>query len=775
MPPSLRNIVLFRCAIQHRPIAVDISKVVNPARTPFRRRYNFKKADWRAFQEELDKNIQSIEPLPHNYNQMARLMKQTARRHIPRGCRTQYIAGMDQDAKTIYNEYIRSFSEDPFSEQTIALGEEMMGKLAECRRTKWQHLMESVDMTHNSKKAWRLIHQLSDDPTKTTTQQVRANAVAHQLLLNGKSDGKKQMKSQLIISKEAGETPLTHPFSTSEISTAIKSLKPGKACGEENIMNEMLTHCGRRACEWLQQFFTNCMRLKTIPSTWRRTKIVALLKPGKDPSRPKSYRPIALLSHTMKLYERLHLNRLAPVVEEHLIPQQAGFRPGKSCSGQLLNLTQHIEDGYEEGQLTAAVFIDLSSAYDTVNHRRMIWKLYRITGDAGIAQVIRSLLSNRHFFVQMGEERSRWRLQRNGLPQGSVLAPLMYNIYTNDQPIPEDTNTFIYADDRCITTQQASFERAEEILESALEELSDYYDENFLKANPTKTQCCAFHLRNREASRQLNIKWQGQAIEHSAAPKYLGVTLDRILSYKQHLEGLKGKVEARNNIMRKLTTTKWGANASTLRSTGLALCFSTAEYACSTWGRSAHAKKINMALNNTCRIITGCIKSTSVPKLYKLSGIAPPDIRRDVQASKERATQLTDGRHPLHNHQPTTSRLKSRRSFANTVQPLTNTPDAKRLEIWRDTEADAVEELAAGHHYNRSHWLTLNRHRTAAGACKANKKKWGFTQDDACECGEEQTMSHVLQCPLAPPHDDEDLWDATERGIETARFWAGRL
>ena len=95
---------------------------------------------------------------------------------------------------------------------------------------------------------------------------------------------------------------------------------------------------------------------------------MALLKPGKDPSVAKSFRPISLLCHTYKMFERLILNRIAEHVDAKLIPEQAGFRPGKPCTCQLLNLTEHIEDGYEKRLITGAVFEDLSAAYDTGNH-----------------------------------------------------------------------------------------------------------------------------------------------------------------------------------------------------------------------------------------------------------------------------------------------------------------------------------------------------------------------------------------------------------------------
>ena len=204
-------------------------------------------------------------------------------------------------------------------------------------------------------------------------------------------------------------------------------------------------------------------------------------KPGKDSTTPKNYRPISLLCHTYKLYERLILNRIAPTIEEHLIKEQAGFRPGKSCTSQLLNLTQHIEHGYQLGKITGTAFVDLSAAYDTVNH-----KLYNTTQDSELCRVIQNVLSNRRFYVELNKERSRWREHKNGLPQGSVLTPTLFNIYTNDQTIHYGTRSFIYADDLCITAQYQSFKRLEKTIEEALGNMTTYYKVNSLRADLEK-------------------------------------------------------------------------------------------------------------------------------------------------------------------------------------------------------------------------------------------------------------------------------------------------
>ena len=178
--------------------------------------------------------------------------------------------------------------------------------------------------------------------------------------------------------------------------------------------------------------------------------------------------------------------------------------------------------------------------------------------------------------------------------------------------------------------------------------ISEYLSRWRLKLSTAKTTTTAFHLNNRDTHRQLDVVVNGAPLPNNNNPVYLGVTLDRSLTYKRHLESLQSKVNARNGLLRCLAGSSWGAYTTTLRTGALALVYSAAEYASPVWCRSTHTKKLDVALNDSMRIISGCMRPTETTFLPVLAGITPPDIRREARVAKLTETAKNNPEHLLH-------------------------------------------------------------------------------------------------------------------------------
>jgi hypothetical protein len=185
------------------------------------------------------------------------------------------------------------------------------------------------------------------------------------------------------------------------------------------------------------------------------------------------------------------------------------------------------------------------------------------------------------------------------------------------------------------STIPRNFEQCEASLESNLAILNQFFRLWRLQPNPAKTEMCVFHLGNRDANKKLQIQFDNTEITHVDHPKYLGVILDRSLTFKPHLEKTALKVSARVNIIRKLAGTNWGSSVDTLRKASLALVYSAAEYCAPAWLHSAHVHKVDVQLNNTMRIISGTIKSTELHWLPVLTNIPPPKLRREAALFRE--------------------------------------------------------------------------------------------------------------------------------------------
>ena len=222
----------------------------------------------------------------------------------------------------------------------------------------------------------------------------------------------------------------------------------------------------------------------------------------------------------------------------------------------------------------------------------------------------------------------------------------------------------MYADDVALTVSVPTFEQAETALTMDTSTISNYLRAWRLKLSVNKTVASVFHLRNHKANYKLKIKLDDSSLlKFETNPKYLGVCLDRSLTFKSHINHLKSKVTSKVALIKHLVNVKWGASFNAIRTSALALVYAPAEYCAPAWCRSVHTHKVDVPLNESMRTITGCLRATPLNLLPRLSGIRPPNIRRN-NLGVHLHTKAEKPDHPLHQilHGPTVPiRLKSRK------------------------------------------------------------------------------------------------------------------
>ncbi|UYV65892.1 hypothetical protein LAZ67_3005828, partial [Cordylochernes scorpioides] len=594
-------------------------------------RWNLGKANWEAFTKYIEDNINLIPPTPKNYSRASNLIISCAKKFIPRGHRKIYIPCWSPESERLYQEYNLSGNTET--------AENLIRSLDDSRKHRWHTMLEQMDFSKSSRKSWSLLRKLGGaDPPHKHNQLTNPNKIATCISSKSRIHPNPSEKSRLKkvigtnLSKSSTHPQLSTNIDLNEVEDAIKVTHNNRAPGPDGIMPEFMKHLGQKAIKWMAKLFTNILSTGSIPSVWKQAKVLAILKPGKTSDDPNNYRPISLLCIPYKILERIILNRISPIIEEYLPIEQAGFRPGRNCAEQTLALTTTIEDGFQKKLKTGAVFVDLTAAYDTVWREGLLYKLSKIINCKNIIKLINNFLTNRKITVHLNNKKSRPRTLNNGLPQGSVLAPLLFNVYTADIPAT-NSQKFLYADDIALLHQEQSFSTLEQILNEDLKKLENFFSKWHLIPNPSKTVSSVFHLNNHKANRPLKLTFCNKPLSHDPCPKYLGVTLDRSLTFRQHLEKTRDKLKTRNNIMTRLAGTTWGCGADTLRTTALALVYSVAEYCAPVWERSSHTDSIDAQLNQTMRLITGNMRPTPIDWLPYLSNIAPPDLRRKKSTS----------------------------------------------------------------------------------------------------------------------------------------------
>ena len=268
------------------------------------------------------------------------------------------------------------------------------------------------------------------------------------------------------------------PFNLAEFLVASFNLSSSAATGPDKVAYPMLKHLPRSGMDFLLHIFNLSSSLHSFPSIWKTSSIIPIHKMGKPLDSPASVRPISLTSSVSKLFERIIPSRLLFFLESNSIfsPRQARFRPGRSTLDQILYLSRSIFDGFNKprpGSWTILSTIDFSKAFDSVWHLALFYKPISAGLPPCFARWTRSFLSDRRASVVYQNHKSRSFSVRRGVPQGSVLGPVLFCLFINDLPasLLSSVSCSLYADDLAIWSSSPSVPTAVEATQRALFQL----------------------------------------------------------------------------------------------------------------------------------------------------------------------------------------------------------------------------------------------------------------------------------------------------------------
>lgn len=404
-------------------------------------------------------------------------------------------------------------------------------------------------------------------------------------------------------------------FSPEEIESVLNILPVGKATGPDGLSNRILRELSAELAVPYCSLFNLSLRMGIVPSVYKEANVTPVPKKG-DMSDVSNYRPISLLNSENKLFERLIFKYLFNHLRDNnlLSSLQSGFIPGDSTVNQLTFLYNTFCQALDAGKEVRAVFCDISKAFDRVWHLGLLQKLCAAGISGDMLAWFKSYLSDRKQRVILPGAYSNWTYIRAGVPQGSILGPLLFLVYINDIVADIGSNIRLFADDTSVFIIVDDPVTAAHCLNSDLSKISRWAATWLVSFNPTKTEALLI-------SRKLNrpdhppIFMQNHLISEVDTHKHLGLFLSNDCTWHEHIKYITEKAWARINIMRKL---KFRLDRKSLETIYLTFIRPVLEYADVIWDNCFQYEKneLDKIQNEAARITIGATRLVSITSLY---------------------------------------------------------------------------------------------------------------------------------------------------------------
>ena len=442
-----------------------------------------------------------------------------------------------------------------------------------------------------------------------------------------------------------------NPITLNELKSTLDQIKKlKKATGEDLVSYSMIKHLPVNYLKLLLKLFQKCWEQGLVPKAWKSATVIPIAKQGKPLNNPSSYRPVSLTPHVGKVYERIVANRLIHYLEQNKIlpPCQAGFRRGRGCIDQLTRLTTHIKRHMSHSRTVFATFFDVNRAFDTVWHSRLLHKLGQIGVKGRLFQFIKNFLRNRTLSVQVGSKVSDSHQIDMGVPQGSIIAPTLFNLmlYDINKLNLEGATLSQYADDLAVWADcQVNYKNHLRIkstifrYQKVIDKLSKYMHDNGFKFSAEKTKFMVFKKKKISLPTEFIIKVDDTKVKPSKSVKFLGLTFDQYLTWKEHINSVTAKANRALNIIKCLKHEKWSNNRKVLTNIVRSLVRSRLSY-----GQECFFSASPNLLKKLSRVETRALKlALDIPAyalndlVYQQVGWLPLDHERRARTAQYKA------------------------------------------------------------------------------------------------------------------------------------------
>ena len=467
-------------------------------------------------------------------------------------------------------------------------------------KTNYKHKIENHFKENNMKRVWhgmKLMSGYSNGTNKMSSLPRSSNDYANELnVFYNRFDHHDFSTEILQMNKSMQLAPIQQPFTEvteEEVRKAFSRLDPSKAAGPDGITPRILKNCACQLAYIYRHIFNWSFKSCLIPQIWKLSCIIPV--PKKSPvSCNNDLRPIALTSVVMKTAERFVLNRLKLIMTSNMDPLQFAYRAKRSTEDAILYSLEIIYSHLErtnQGNSVRIMYFDFSSAFNTIQPHILIKKLNNMKVQQNLCLWILNYLTNRTQYVHLraSNSQSDTIISNTGAPQGTVLAPFLFTVYTSDIRSEDNSCTLVkFADDTALIGLIRSDNTSE--YNNIIQTFVQYCDDNFLELNIVKTMEMIIDFRKfRVKPTAITIK--NCAVQQVTSYKYLGVVIDEKLGWTEHIDLICKKLNTRLYCLRKMN--KFSVSKEILTIFYTSVITSVWKYCLICWGGNSKIGDIN--------------------------------------------------------------------------------------------------------------------------------------------------------------------------------------